>query len=233
MNNEQYIIHRRRGLGELSIWWLGGLFLLLTASCGSLRKSADNFYVNYSKKLGVPFTGKENKKLIAAVDGWMGVPYKYGGSSKKGVDCSALVGAFYKEAFGIALPRTTSDMAKKLTVVRRSSLQCGDVVFFTIKEKKVSHTGMYLADNKFVHASSSRGVRISSLDEAYWQKYYAGAGRLSNIPAQKSVPAPKSDKSKTQVKQPPPKTKKKTPAAQQGKGQKIADDVIIVFDDNF
>ncbi|GHT66430.1 hypothetical protein FACS189452_02290 [Bacteroidia bacterium] len=233
------------------------LTLTLFTSCGVSRKAVDkDFYAVHSKKLGVQFTGNEDKKLIEAVEGWLGVPYKWAGNTKKGVDCSGLICQLYKEAYNTAVPRSTSEMVKKMSTVRKNKLQCGDVVFFTIKEKKVSHVGMYLADNQFVHASSSKGVRISNLDEAYWKKYYAGSGRLPNaptpVPAQqnKRVKSDKAAKTTANKPSPPAKStkderkKSATPAPsaspvnaaspqQNTSAQKLDDDVVIVFDEEF
>jgi hypothetical protein len=213
--------------------------LLLFTSCGALRRTGNNFYANYSKKLGVNFTGKESPKLITAVDGWLGVPYRYGGTAKNGVDCSGLIVALYKEAFGISLPRNTTGMVKTMSSVNENLLQCGDVLFFTIKEKKVSHAGMYLADRKFVHASSSQGVRVASLDDVYWKKYYAGAARPFKVSADiaaKSEPQKKSQKSQKPQSKPKDNAKdntKNNAATTHGNAQKVADDGIIVFDKDF
>jgi hypothetical protein len=195
--------------------------MISLVSCGTMRKAEDGFYENHSKTLGIKLTGREDKNLIVAVENWLGTPYKYGGSTKKGIDCSGLICALYKETWGLTLPRNTSDMAKKLSTTAKHDLRCGDVIFFTIKEKKVSHAGMYIADGKFVHASSTQGVRIANLSDAYWQKYYAGAVR--HTIDKQPMPSPAVSNNAKQSAQ----TNK--PVQQ----QKLADDVIIVFDDNF
>ncbi|MDR0687403.1 MAG: C40 family peptidase, partial [Prevotellaceae bacterium] len=148
--------------------------LLGGASCSTMRpvhKADRDFYREYSKKMSVSFNGTEEKSLIRASAGWLGVPYRYGGKNRSGVDCSALIGNVYKEAYGVTLPRTTSQIAKLAKRVKKRKLVCGDLLFFTIEDKKASHMGMYLADNKFLHASTSKGVSIADLNDRYWSKH--------------------------------------------------------------
>jgi cell wall-associated NlpC family hydrolase len=134
----------------------------------------------------VPLDGSENPRLIEEVTRWMGTPYRYGGSSRKGVDCSGLVCEVYKSALSMALPRTAADLHKHAARIRQDKLQCGDLVFFSINKswpRKTDHVGIYLANGKFVHASSSRGVMVSSLSEAYWRKNFSSAGRVKQAVA--------------------------------------------------
>ncbi|MDR3297392.1 MAG: C40 family peptidase [Prevotellaceae bacterium] len=158
--------------------------IILLASCAPTRyySAADReFYAKYSQALGVKFEGTENPRLIEEVARWMGTPYRYGGSSRKGVDCSGLVHEVYKSALNMALPRTTADLKKHATRIRQRKLRCGDLVFFSIREswlRKTDHIGIYLAHGKFVHASTSRGVMVSDLNEAYWRKSFSRAGRV-------------------------------------------------------
>ncbi len=161
--------------------------LLLCAACATMKpaqQSDSNFYKSSSKKMGVNFSGTEDKALIKASSSWMGVPYRYGGEEKTGVDCSGFVLNVFKEAYGITLPRTSAAMSKQVRRVRKDKLQCGDLLFFTVKDRRVSHVGIYMADNKFVHSSSSYGVSVADLGDAYWSKYFAGAGRVEMEDAQ-------------------------------------------------
>ena len=113
---------------------------------------------------------------------WMGTPYQIGGTTKEGIDCSAFTQVVYREAFEIDLPRRVRDQRKVGEVVAADSMKPGDLVvfktgvFFTNKQ----HIGIYLSDNKFIHASSSKGVTISSLEESYWKKKYRSSRRLMN-----------------------------------------------------
>lgn len=102
---------------------------------------------------------------------WRGVPYRLGGSSKQGVDCSALVQLTYKNAFYLDMPRTTEEQAQAGMPVKDGQRRSGDLVFFKTGFWN-KHVGIYLEDGKFMHASASSGVMISSLNDAYWQKHY-------------------------------------------------------------
>lgn len=108
---------------------------------------------------------------------WRGTPYKYGGQTRRGVDCSAFVQNTYRNAFGYQLPRTTKTQIKQGKRVSRSRLKPGDIVFFKIK-KNTLHNGVYLGGSKFVHASTSKGVTISDLNNVYWKRTYYTARRL-------------------------------------------------------
>lgn len=110
------------------------------------------------------------------INDWIGSPYKYGGCTKDGTDCSGMVYTFYKEVFGISLPRSSSELYEKAKKISIKEAKPGDLVFFAIKGSKVSHVGMYIRDNKFIHSSTSKGVIISSLDETYYREKLVGFG---------------------------------------------------------
>ena len=120
-----------------------------------------------------------NLSLYNFIDQWYGVRYRLGGNSKKGIDCSAFVQRAYEQVFGVNLLRTAMDQFGMSNLIWRKD-QCkeGDLVFFNIKGSRVSHVGIYLINNFFVHASSSHGIMISSLEDKYWNKYFACAGRM-------------------------------------------------------
>lgn len=102
---------------------------------------------------------------------WKGTHYRYGGTTKKGVDCSGLVMNLYKDKFNLNLPRSSKKMAEKGDKIRsRSDWEIGDLVFFKTGWR-VSHVGVYMGNNKFLHASTNVGVTISSFDE-YWNKTF-------------------------------------------------------------
>jgi len=102
---------------------------------------------------------------------WRGVPYRLGGTSRSGVDCSGLVQLTYRDLFGIQLPRTTGELAQTGAKIKPRERRSGDLVFFRIN-RRLDHVGIYLENNRFMHASASSGVMISSLDDAYWKKRY-------------------------------------------------------------
>jgi cell wall-associated NlpC family hydrolase len=111
------------------------------------------------------------KQLMAFHHEWEGVPYRYGGMSKQGVDCSAFVYLVYKDIWGTSLPRTTEDQSNLGKAVTKGNLKTGDLVFFKT-EWSTRHVGIYLSDNRFLHASTSQGVMISRLDNSYWKQKY-------------------------------------------------------------
>jgi cell wall-associated NlpC family hydrolase len=138
----------------------------------------DNFYKEYSKKLGVELNGNEDKLLIAEIAGWLNVPYKYGGKSKEGTDCSGFTTAVYKNLYNIDLYRSSEDQMKNVDIVEKSSIKEGDLLFFKISGDKISHVGLYISKNKFMHASTKRGVVINDLTEEYYTKTFYKAGRV-------------------------------------------------------
>ena len=114
--------------------------------------------------------------------GLVGTPYVYGGNTPQGgFDCSGLIGFVFRDAAGVQLPRSTREMiALRVPSVQRHSLQPGDLVFFaTNGGGQVSHAGIYVGEDRFVHAPSSGGtVRLDSLSARYWQNSYLGARRV-------------------------------------------------------
>jgi lipoprotein Spr len=131
----------------------------------------------YAVLLDIEVEKLTNKKLIEYVHQWWAVPYRIGGNSKEGIDCSSFVQGLTNEAFGISLPRTSREQADYCKEIAKQDLKEGDLVFFAAG-RSISHVGMYISNNKFVHASTSMGVVISDLDEAYWSKRFVKAGRL-------------------------------------------------------
>ena len=169
----------------LTIPLILGIFVLFSISCNTQKsttssKGTTDFYTNYSKKLGVTLTGFEDKKFIEAIVGWIGTPYVYGGESKKGTDCSGLVQTLFKDVYNIKLKRTAYDQVDDCNHIAKRNLKSRDLVFFKINSKKISHVGIYIANNKFVHASL-KGVMVSDLTDAYYSKYYYSGGRIKNL----------------------------------------------------
>ncbi len=136
------------------------------------------FYQQKSKVLGYNLNGNENPALLKEVKKWLGTPYLYGGNTLSGADCSGFVGMVYKQVYNISLDRITINMAQNTRRVNKRHLQEGDLVFFSINSRRVSHVGIYLSNNRFVHASSSRGVVVDSLDNDYFSRHFAFGGRI-------------------------------------------------------
>lgn len=107
---------------------------------------------------------------------WHGTPYRLGGMSKSGVDCSGFATLLYQNVFQQTIPRTTAQQISNGDVINRSQLQYGDLVFFKTS-KKVRHVGVYVGNQEFVHASTSKGVMKSRLDNPYWKKTYIASRR--------------------------------------------------------
>lgn len=129
-----------------------------------------------------PFNGW-SRVLARTVKKWLGVPYRFGGASKRGVDCSALTRRLYREAVRIQLPRNSRAQFRRGTRVRKSNLERGDLLFFdTLDRGRVTHVGVYMGKGRFVHASSSRGVTYSQFQKPYYQRAYWGARRLLSVP---------------------------------------------------
>lgn len=128
--------------------------------------------------LGLTYSAGDNTALYEAINSWLGVPYKYGGTDRDGIDCSAFVGTIYKQVYGISLNRSANDMLRNVNLISKSQLREGDLVFFKNSKDKVSHVGIYLKDGLFAHSSTSNGVSVSSLENSYWQKHFYKGGRV-------------------------------------------------------
>ncbi|CNE85835.1 bifunctional murein DD-endopeptidase/murein LD-carboxypeptidase [Yersinia mollaretii] len=116
-------------------------------------------------------------KILEQYAGWKGVRYRLGGSTKRGIDCSAFVQTTFREQFGMDLPRSTSEQQDLGKKIQRTKLRPGDLVLFRAGSTG-RHVGIYLGNDKFVHASTSVGVTISSLNEDYWNKRYRDGRRV-------------------------------------------------------
>ena len=128
--------------------------------------------------LGLKCNDSDNAALYEAVNSWLGVPYKYGGTDRNGIDCSAFVGTIYRQVYNVNLHRTANDMLKDVKLIAKAQLREGDLVFFTNSKGKVSHVGIYLKDGLFAHSSTSNGVSVSRLEDTYWSKHFYKGGRV-------------------------------------------------------
>jgi len=141
-------------------------------------ESAQAVQIKYATMLDVPVENINNVPLFQDIDYWWGTKYCMGGSTQNCIDCSAFTQAIIKDVYSIQLPRTAEEQFNIATPVNYADLQEGDLVFFQTTGRTISHVGVYLANNKFAHASTSGGVMISDLNEDYWKKRFRAAGRV-------------------------------------------------------
>jgi len=120
----------------------------------------------------------DRDKMGRVIKSYLGVPYKPNGMSHLGVDCSGLVVEIYRRYNGTKLPHDTEKLFKLAKKIKRPHIAYGDLIFFTIDFKKISHVGIYLDNGDFVHSSESQGVVISSLKEPYYNRRYMGGRRV-------------------------------------------------------
>jgi cell wall-associated NlpC family hydrolase len=120
-----------------------------------------------------------NIPLLETIDKWWGTKYCMGGSTTDCIDCSAFTQVLMRDVFNATLPRTAQEQFDNSEKIDLADLQEGDLVFFHTsgRKKDITHVGVYLLNNKFVHAATSGGVMISDLNEKYWQPRFRGAGR--------------------------------------------------------
>jgi cell wall-associated NlpC family hydrolase len=118
--------------------------------------------------------------VLLDVVSFLGVPYRYGGNTKTGIDCSGFTSTVYRNAMNVPLPRTARDQFSVGSPVDGKSLLFGDLVFFNTTGSGASHVGIYLEDDLFAHASVSYGVTISSLESTYYRTRFLGARRFQN-----------------------------------------------------
>jgi murein DD-endopeptidase / murein LD-carboxypeptidase len=134
----------------------------------------------HSQKTGLSLDTAANLDLYYQMYEWLGTRYRFGGESKKGIDCSGFTGVIYENVYKRTLPRDSRSMYKMTRPISKEEMKEGDLVFFRIRRGQVSHVGIYLGDNKFVHSSTSSGVIVSDLREDYYRRYFYKAGRLKS-----------------------------------------------------
>lgn len=158
------------------------LFTALLTSCRTSTSGVDyQALAQASVRLGIDIERKDNHALYIEASRWIGTPYRSGGNSLRGTDCSGLTSQVYRRVFAQSLHRSaeeqrTLDCRKK----RKGKLREGDLVFFHNgrKKRRASHVGIYLKDGHFFHASTGRGVIVSHLNETYYRRHWLSGGRV-------------------------------------------------------
>lgn len=168
--------------------------VLLISACKSAKESTSvqsntssenkeapkSIQEKYAKLLGVSPSEINNSKLYTFIDNWYGVPYKYGGKNKNGIDCSNFSATLYATVYNQSITGSSASIFKQCKPISKADLKEGDLLFFKIETDDISHIGVYLQNNKFVHATTKKGVMIDALDEPYYKKYFYKGGRITN-----------------------------------------------------
>jgi len=131
----------------------------------------------------LPGDNSLKEKMLMEIIKYLDTPYKYGGSSKNGIDCSAFTQAIFQNTFSVALLRSARDQYTQGSVIEsREGLKFGDLIFFNTRRRvRPGHVGIYIGDNLFAHSSSKNGVIVSSLDLDYYSKRFMGGRRLDGL----------------------------------------------------
>ena len=162
------------------------ILLCLLATCSCSIRSAPRYTADSKDPSGVARELEKRRRaspsrLARVVEGYLGVPYKWGGNTRAGMDCSAFVRTIFRQTYGIELPLTSKQIYRVgRTVNQRQDLKPGDLVFFrnTFSGQGVSHVGIYLGKKRFAHVGVSTGATITSLDHPYFLPRYVGARRV-------------------------------------------------------
>jgi len=147
-------------------------FLFLSAACSGPVTDPD---YNFPAR---PLPGKDAMKLLKGASRHIGEPYKYGGISSRGWDCSGFVYGMFKKYLRISVPRSTDELISASIGIKPGDSRPGDLVFFKIDSKESDHVGIYIGKNRFIHASNSSGVTVSDLDDRYYGQNFAGFRRI-------------------------------------------------------
>lgn len=140
---------------------------------------ASALQLKYAVLLDTEVEQVKNLKMFEYIDQWYGTRYCLGGTTKSCIDCSAFVQLLFGAIYNITLPRTAREQYRSSKRISRTELKEGDLLFFNTRGG-ISHVGVYLQNNKFVHASSSDGVTISDIFDAYWVRKFIGVGRVED-----------------------------------------------------
>ena len=164
--------------------------LIFASGCTGLGNTVDSELPSKSTYSSTPEVETEQARdlleerrssLVRVYNEWKGTGYLYGGSDKRGIDCSAFVQQVMRDALRVDVSRTTRSQLQEGSRIERSDLVAGDLVFFKTSATD-NHVGVFLGQSEFVHSSSSTGVTISSLDNPYWNRVFDQARRIVDAP---------------------------------------------------
>lgn len=134
----------------------------------------------YSMLMNREVESFNNIALYSFIDDWWATRYRFGGTDKNGIDCSAFAGKILSTIYGVSTPRTAAEQYEAAEKITLDNLKEGDLVFFNTRGG-ISHVGVYLGDNYFVHSSTSAGVTINSLTDDYYNRKFVGGGRINKL----------------------------------------------------
>jgi lipoprotein Spr len=140
---------------------------------------ANGLQLKYAVLMDATVEQLTNIPLLESIEKWWGTKYCLGGATDNCIDCSAFTQVILRDVYKQNLPRTAQEQYNTCEKIQLEDLKEGDLVFFHTTGRNISHVGVYLLNNKFVHAATSGGVMISDLNDKYWQPRYRGAGRLT------------------------------------------------------
>lgn len=161
--------------------------LLTLSGCHSSRNTTkDDIYRtknDYDSSQQETTIDRRRRAIVTEARNWLGTKYHYGGNDKSGVDCSGMVSQIYLKVTNTKLPRNSAQQQKFCKLIDKNELIEGDLIFFATgrDRSRVSHVGIYIGNNRMIHASSSRGVIISNLNEKYYTQHYHSSGCVAGI----------------------------------------------------
>ena len=141
-------------------------------------EKADWVQLKYAIVMDAAVETLTNVNLFRKIDEWWGTKYCMGGSTKNCIDCSGFSVMIMRDIYGINVPRTAQEQYNQSEHIALEDLKEGDLVFFNTGGRQVSHVGIYVANNKFLQASTSAGVTLTDMSDKYWQPRFKGAGRV-------------------------------------------------------
>ncbi len=148
------------------------------SNSGDIEK-VDWLQLKYAIVLDATVETLTNVSLLKLIDDWWGTDYCTGGSSKNCIDCSGFSHVIMQEVYNVNVPRTAQEQYNSSQKINLEDMNEGDLVFFYTGGREISHVGVYLQNNKFVHSASSGGVMVSDLNDSYWKPRFKGAGRYN------------------------------------------------------